>query len=93
MPDQETKELRDLLTQVRLDIATMSGKLDKINDMDKELKDVDQRSTEALQSTKAAHKRLDKMEDGQTWLWRTVVGAAAVGVVNLVLRIFSGGGQ
>lgn len=93
MPDQETKELRDLLTQVRLDIATMSGKLDRINDMDKELKDVEQKSTEALQSTKAAHKRLDKMDDAQTWLWRTVVGAMIVGVLNLILRFYSGGGQ
>jgi len=41
---------------------------------------------EALSSTRASHKRLDSMEDNQKWLWRTVVGAMIVGVINLAIK-------
>jgi hypothetical protein len=39
---------------------------------------------EALQSTKAAHKRLDQIGERQYWLWRTTIAAfisAAVGML------------
>lgn len=39
----------------------------------------------------SAHKRLDKLENNQTWLWRTVMGAIIVGGIGLlffVVQIF-----
>lgn len=44
-------------------------------------------ANEALQSTKAAHKRLDSIEDNQKWLWRTVVAAIIVGAINLLFKM------
>lgn len=43
-------------------------------------------ASEAQQSSKAAHKRLDSMEDNQKWLWRTVMGAMLVGLINLAFK-------
>lgn len=37
-------------------------------------------AVEALQSAKSAHHRLNKIEDNQKWLWRTVSGSV-IGIV------------
>lgn len=73
MADQETEiEILQRLTRVETKIDLM------IN-----ARDIAQ---EALQSTKAAHKRLDKVEGNETWLWRTAIGALLVGAVNLLWK-------
>lgn len=87
MSGHETKELYELITQLRLDIATMSGKLDRLNDMDKEVKALNLQVAEAIQSTRSAHKRLDQMDEKQTWTWRTTIGAAVVGVINIFVGV------
>ncbi|GAA4828153.1 hemolysin XhlA family protein [Paenibacillus vulneris] len=69
----ETQEILQRLTRVETKLDMMNSARDTAND--------------ALQSTKAAHKRLDAMEDNQKWLWRTVVGAMIVGIVNLLLKM------
>lgn len=43
-------------------------------------------ANEALQSTKAAHKRLDQLEENQTWLWRTTVAALIIGAIGLLWK-------
>lgn len=35
----------------------------------------------------SAHKRLDTLENNQTWLWRTVVGAIILGGIGLLFFI------
>ncbi|MDF2964246.1 MAG: hypothetical protein K0S39_5981 [Paenibacillus sp.] len=42
---------------------------------------------EALQSAKAAHKRLDQLEENQTWLWRTTIAALIVGAIGLFWKV------
>jgi len=39
---------------------------------------------EALQLAKTAHEKLEKIESGQTWLWRTI-GASFIGLVMAAL--------
>ncbi|MCR8630869.1 hemolysin XhlA family protein [Paenibacillus radicis (ex Xue et al. 2023)] len=43
-------------------------------------------ANEALLSTKAGHKRMDKMEENQTWLWRTAIAALIVGGIGLLWK-------
>ncbi|OXM84618.1 hemolysin XhlA family protein [Paenibacillus rigui] len=69
----ETQEILQRLTRVETKLDMMNSARDTAND--------------ALQSTKAAHKRLDTIEENQKWIWRTVVGAMIVGVVNLLLKV------
>lgn len=38
----------------------------------------------------SAHKRLDSMEGGQTWMWRTVIGGFILGAIGLIFK-FKGG--
>lgn len=45
---------------------------------------------EALQSTKAAHHRLDKLEGNQTWIWRTVIGGIIAACIGIIFKIKGG---
>lgn len=46
------------------------------NEVARKLEGVDKTATEAMASTKAAHKRLDSRDNEITWLKRTVIGGA-----------------
>ncbi|WP_159886211.1 hemolysin XhlA family protein [Paenibacillus puerhi] len=90
----ETKQLSEQLTGVRLDLARLETKLDAIKDLTKKVEEVDDRAKEALQSTRSAHKRLDSLKadeikelaENQTWLWRTVMAALIAGLINLLWK-------
>lgn len=75
MPNDERELLIEILqrvTAVETKVNTMANTKDIAN--------------EALQSTKSAHHRLDKVESNQTWLWRTVVGAVIAGAIALMWK-------
>lgn len=71
MPD-ERQEILQRLTRVET-------KLDMMNS-------AREMAGEALQSTKAAHHRIDELADAQSWLWRTVVAALIVGAIGLLWK-------
>ncbi|NOU95577.1 hemolysin XhlA [Paenibacillus sp. LMG 31456] len=70
--DDETGEILQRLTRVETKLDLMINARDIAN--------------EALQSTKAAHKRLDTLEENQTWLWRTAIAALIVGGIGLLWK-------
>ena len=45
---------------------------------------------EALDKSKSAHHRLDSIEEGQKWLWRTIVGAIIVGLLGMFWKGYGG---
>ncbi|BFH12345.1 hypothetical protein J6TS7_66550 [Paenibacillus dendritiformis] len=72
MGDPQVETLQRL-TRVETKIDGIEGKLDDaINGRDMAI--------EALQSARSAHHRLNKIEDNQKWLWRTVSGSV-IGIV------------
>jgi hypothetical protein len=69
------------ITRVETKVDNMDEKLDRaIN--------ANETAVEALASARSAHHRLDKIEDGQKWLWRTFAGAF---VLALAAFIITGG--
>lgn len=61
----------------------------KVDGMDKKLDHAivaNETAVEALTSSKSAHHRLNKIEDNQTWLWRTTIAALIVGAVNILWK-------
>jgi len=70
--DDETGEILQRLTRVETKLDLMINARDIAN--------------EALQSTKAGHKRLDKLEENQTWLWRTTIAALIIGAIGLLWK-------
>ncbi|MDK8182127.1 hemolysin XhlA family protein [Paenibacillus sp. UMB4589-SE434] len=72
MGDPQVETLQRL-TRVETKIDGIEEKLDDaINGRDLAI--------EALQSSKSAHRRLDKIEDNQKWLWRTIA-TSVIGIV------------
>ncbi|TDF92155.1 hemolysin XhlA family protein [Paenibacillus piri] len=70
--DDDTGEILQRLTRVETKLDAMVSARDT--------------AYEALQSTKAAHKRLDQLEENQTWLWRTTIAALIVGAIGLLWK-------
>lgn len=68
----ETNEILQRLTRLETKLDLMGT-----------AKDV---ASEALVSARAAQLRLDKLEDNQKWLWRTVIGAVIVGAIGLLWK-------
>ena len=69
------------LTRVETKLDGIEGKLDAAID-------AKETAVKAKASADSAHKRLDKIEDAQKWLWRTF-GAAFI--VAIAAFIISGG--
>ncbi|MCR8636195.1 MULTISPECIES: hemolysin XhlA family protein [Paenibacillus] len=70
--DEEKGEILQRLTRVETKLDLMINARDIAN--------------EAMLSTKAAHKRLDQLEENQTWLWRTTVAALIIGAIGLLWK-------
>lgn len=71
-------EMLQRITRVETKLDGMDEKLDRaIN--------ASETAVEALSSAKSAHHRLDKIEDNQRWIWRTIIGAVLVAIVAFVI--------
>ncbi|MCC3381067.1 hemolysin XhlA family protein [Paenibacillus farraposensis] len=53
-------------------ITRVETKIDNIEEKLDSAIDVRDMAISAAQSAKSAHHRLDKIEDGQKWLWRSI---------------------
>lgn len=84
--EANTSKLEDKLDDIKDRLIVIETKMEMINGVEKD-------ATEALQSTKSAHKRLDKVESNNTWLWRTVIAALVVGAINILFNYAKNGGM
>lgn len=72
-------EVLQRITRVETKVDEMDEKLDRAIR-------ANETAVQALESSKAAHRRLDHIEDNQKWLWRTFAGAFLVAVVAFILN-------
>ncbi|MGI2294187.1 hemolysin XhlA family protein [Paenibacillus sp. GXUN7292] len=77
MPDTQSEVLQRL-TRVETKVDGMDSKLDRAIQ-------ANETAVEALASAKSAHHRLDKIEDNQKWLWRTLAGAVLLAVTGFII--------
>ncbi|MCV4233297.1 hemolysin XhlA family protein [Virgibacillus sp. LDC1] len=76
--DGVQSEMLQRITRVETKVDNMDEKLDRaIN--------ANETAVEALASAKSAHYRLDKIEDGQKWLWRTIAGAFVLAIAAFII--------
>ena len=61
-------------------------KLAKIETMLEDFNGIKEKSNEAYTLSKSNEKRLDKIEDGNKWLFRTTIGAVLTGLIGIVLN-------
>jgi len=74
----DSADVLQRITRVETKLDTMDSKLDRAIS-------ASETAVQALEQAKSAHKRLDKMEDNQRWLWRTLAGAVLVAVTTFIL--------
>lgn len=75
----QNRDVLQRITRVETKLDTMDSKLDRAIS-------ASETAVQALEQARSAHKRLDKIESNQSWLWRTLVGAVLVAVVAFILK-------
>lgn len=90
----EVEDTTKALVDIQIQLARIEKTLEAIPTLTATLEMTKDLSREAMQSAKSAHLRLDKIEEGQKWLWRTVGGSGITlvmgGLAALINKI--GGG-
>jgi uncharacterized membrane protein len=83
---EESQKIQDQLTNVRIDLRELSTKIDTLKDISKKLDDVETIAKKAMESTKSAHRRLDKIDKLINWLASTVIGAIILAVIGFIIK-------
>lgn len=76
--DGVQSEMLQRITRVETKVDNMDEKLDRAIH-------ANETATEALEKSKSAHKRLDKIEDNQKWLWCTFAGAFVLAIAAFII--------
>lgn len=71
-------EMLQRITRLETKVDSMDEKLDKAIQ-------ANETAVAALQSAKSAHHRLDRIEDTQKWLWRTIAGAFILAIAAFII--------
>lgn len=84
--DSETKQLNDTMVTVRLELRELSTKMDGMRDVSFRVGEIEDIAKKALDSSKAAHHRLDKIDRLTNWLATTVIGAIILALIGFALK-------
>ncbi|WP_240421677.1 hemolysin XhlA family protein [Paenibacillus periandrae] len=82
----EIQKVQETLVQVRIELGQLSTKMDALKDIGRELGAVDDLAKKAMESTKAAHHRLDRIDKLVSWLATTVIGAIILAVIGFIIK-------
>lgn len=91
------KDIQDVMTNVRLDLRELSTKVDGLKDVSRKIEEVEETTRRkidevedvakaALDSTKSAHHRLDKIDKLTIWLVTTVIGGIILAIMGYLVR-------
>ncbi|GAB6170532.1 hypothetical protein JCM15765_33200 [Paradesulfitobacterium aromaticivorans] len=68
----EDNEIIKILLEVKSDVSRINGKLDSYNGLREKVDTIDTKATETDARAKSNTHRINKLEESNTWLWRTV---------------------
>lgn len=88
MPEERMSQLEETtkaLVDIQIQLARIEKTLETVPALTATLETTKDLAKEAMQSAKSAHHRLDRIEDGQKWLWRTVSGTAITIVMGAIV--------
>lgn len=81
----EYEKLNENLTQVRLDIRELMTEVRGLKELKNTVDEHETRLSKVEDSSKVAHKRVDKIDKLIFWLSTTVFGALIMSVLSLVI--------
>jgi hypothetical protein len=79
--------MSEVQTEVLQRITRVETKVDNMDDKLDRAIAANETAVEALSSARSAHHRLDKIEDAQKWLWRTIAASIITIVVGAILTV------
>jgi len=93
--NEENQKIMDILTNVRIDIARLEGKVDVIKDLQHKVDIIESTAVEALQSAKSAIERLNALDSDITdrfkninkiffWVATTIISGLLLGAIGLL---------
>lgn len=88
MPEErviEVEETTKELVKIQIQLARIEKTLEQVPALTATTEATKELARDAMQSVKSAHHRLDKIEDGQKWLWRTVSGSVITIVIGVIV--------
>ncbi|MCG7409029.1 hemolysin XhlA family protein [Paenibacillus sp. ACRRX] len=74
-----------MLSEIRERVVRVETKLDSMTDVREVADDAKEAAHKALESTRSAHHRLDRIDKTIFWLATTVVGAVIMGLIKLAM--------
>lgn len=80
------------LVEIQIQLARIEKTLEAVPALTATLEATRDLAREAMQSTKSAHHRLDRIEEAQKWLWRTVSAAVITVVIGAIVTVLKTGG-
>ncbi|MFD5020255.1 hemolysin XhlA family protein [Paenibacillus sp. NPDC058367] len=83
----------DKLVEIQIQLARIEKTLEAVPALASTIEATRDLAREAIQSTKSAHHRLDRIEDAQRWLWRTVGGAIITVIIGAIVVAIRMGGN
>jgi hypothetical protein len=79
-------EMSRMLSDIRERVVRVETKIDTMTDVKATAEAAEKIAIEALQSTKSAHRRIDKIDKIIFWLGTTVIGALITGGIALLWK-------
>jgi len=79
-------EMSRMLSDIRERVVRVETKIDSMTDVKATAEAAEKIANEALQSTKSAHHRIDKIDKIIFWLGTTVIGALITGGIALLWK-------
>ena len=86
MANDEIKELYTLLMELRVEVGKITEKLDGLKQVSSKLEVTEKTASEALNSVKSAHHRIDRIDKMMYWLATTVIGSLITGVILFIVK-------
>ncbi|KGE17557.1 hemolysin XhlA family protein [Paenibacillus wynnii] len=83
----------DKLVEIQIQLARIEKTLEAVPTLTTTIETTRDLAREAMQSTKSAHHRLDRMEEAQRWVWRTIGGSIITVVVAAIIAAIKLGGK
>jgi hypothetical protein len=79
-------KVSDMLSDIRERVVRVETKIDSMTDVQHTAEVAKETASEALASTRSAHKRIDKIDKVNFWLGTTIIGAVITGVITLLWK-------
>ena len=86
MSTQQIKELSELITDLRIDIAKLNEKIDALKVTANKIDSIEKTANESLGSVKSAHHRIDRIEKMIYWLATTVAGSLITAIITMLVK-------